>query len=171
VRCRAGKVRRIVSPPTGNSTPGDPRHPHRHPTSKTPPATAPSPPAIHRTGNLLYYFYRGRSMSPIYRAATINSIEAVATVSGSAGGGRDESGKPYFYTNTPVSIGYWLTTKVSLPRTGTRTLRQSCGLMVSSLGRNRILWAVVHRRIRSSHISSRSRVPTKWRSAARIHSQ
>lgn len=46
-------------------------------------------------------------MSPTYREATINSIEAVATVSGSTGGGRDESGKPYFYTNTPVSIGYW----------------------------------------------------------------
>ena len=46
-------------------------------------------------------------MSPTYREATINFIEAVATVSGSAGGGRDESGKPYFYTNTPVSIGYW----------------------------------------------------------------
>lgn len=46
-------------------------------------------------------------MAPTYRDATINSVEATATVSGSAGGGRDEKGNVYFFPNVSVSIGYW----------------------------------------------------------------
>jgi hypothetical protein len=46
-------------------------------------------------------------MSPSYRDATINSVEANPTVSGSTGGGRDENGKPYFFPNISISIGYW----------------------------------------------------------------
>ncbi len=46
-------------------------------------------------------------MSPSYREATINSVDANPTAGGSTGGGRDESGKPYFYPNVSVSIGYW----------------------------------------------------------------
>jgi hypothetical protein len=46
-------------------------------------------------------------MSPTYRPATINSVEATATVSGSTGGGRDEKGNVYFFPNVSVSIGYW----------------------------------------------------------------
>lgn len=46
-------------------------------------------------------------MSPTYRPATINAVEATATVSGSAGGARDEKGNVYFFPNVSVSIGYW----------------------------------------------------------------
>ncbi len=46
-------------------------------------------------------------MAPTYRDATINSVEAIATVSGSTGGGRDEKGNPYYFPNISVSIGYW----------------------------------------------------------------
>ncbi len=46
-------------------------------------------------------------MAPTYRDATINSVEATATVSGSTGGGRDEKGNVYFFPNVSVSIGYW----------------------------------------------------------------
>jgi len=56
---------------------------------------------------LLYFFYILGAMSPTYRDATINSVEATATVSGSTGGGRDESGNPYYFPNVSVSIGYW----------------------------------------------------------------
>jgi hypothetical protein len=46
-------------------------------------------------------------MALSYRDATINSVEANPTGSGSTGGGRDESGKVYFFPNISVSIGYW----------------------------------------------------------------
>ncbi|MDV2481836.1 hypothetical protein F8E02_07410 [Methanoculleus sp. Wushi-C6] len=46
-------------------------------------------------------------MSTTYRPATINAVEARATVSGSKDGGLDESGNPYYFPNASVSIGYW----------------------------------------------------------------
>ncbi len=46
-------------------------------------------------------------MSPSYRDATINSVEANPTTGGSTGGGRDENGNPYYFPNVSVSIGYW----------------------------------------------------------------
>jgi len=46
-------------------------------------------------------------MALSYRDATINSVEANPTGSGSTGGGRDENGKVYFFPNISVSIGYW----------------------------------------------------------------
>ncbi len=63
---------------------------------------------MRQIGNLLYAFYTCCSIAPTYRDATINAVEAYATVSGSKGGGRDENGNPYYYPNVSVSIGYGL---------------------------------------------------------------